>query len=447
MEQKQAKKPISLKTLNLVIVVVAVVVAAVLLFLVLRVERRYAELRTSTDIYLECQEAAPSLNRASDYLTDRVRSFAATGDKKFVDQYFEEANVTKRRDNAIAVIEPYMAESEAIDYLYTAMDNSLELMNVEYHSMALEWEAAGLDKAQLPEELKAIKLTAAEQAMTEDEKHDLAISLLFDDNYQQYKTNIRENVDACTSQLMKEMQETQKQSFDSLTRIMILLLGMIVLLLVLVIAILVLMFRLVIRPMMKAGDYIKDHQTLPVKGPAEIRFLAEAYNEAVEKTRRHHDDLQKAALHDALTGLFNRTGYERIVADLDEEKLCLLLIDVDKFKSVNDQYGHDIGDLVLKKAADILNHQFRSDDMIFRFGGDEYAVIMRNAGPELRDLVKIKIGNANRQMATDEKLPKASFSVGAAFGVGTVTEEIFKAADTALYKVKKAGGCGVEFSE
>ena len=78
MEEKQTKKAISLKTINIFMVVVAVVVVAVLLFLVLRVETRYSELKTSTDIYLKCQEAAPSLNRASDYLTDRVRSFAAT---------------------------------------------------------------------------------------------------------------------------------------------------------------------------------------------------------------------------------------------------------------------------------------------------------------------------------------------------------------------------------
>ena len=133
--------------------------------------------------------------------------------------------------------------------------------------------------------------------------------------------------------------------------------------------------------------------------------------------------------------------------ELSEEKLCLLLLDVDKFKIVNDTYGHDVGDLVLKKVADVLRHQFRANDLIFRFGGDEYAVIMRNAGAELTDLVKIKIGNANRQLATDEHLPETSLSAGAAFGSGAITEELFKRADTALYKVKNSGGCGVSFGE
>jgi len=447
MEEKQTKKAISLKTINILMVAAAVIVVAVLLFLVLRVEKRYSELKNSTDIYLECQEAAPSLNRASDYLTDRVRSFAATGDKRFLDQYFEEANVTRRRDKAIEVLEPYVHDTDALLHLQMAMNSSLELMNIEYHSMLLEWEAAGLDKSVLPDELKNIKLPAEEEALSAEEKHEKAIRLLFDDTYQLYKTDIRDNVDVCTAELMSGMQNEQKHSYDSLSRILFLLFGMIVIMLLLVLAIIFLTLRLVMQPMLRAAEYIKDHQTLPVRGASEVQFLAEAYNDAVEKTQKKHDDLQKAALHDALTGLFNRAGYERIISELEEDHLCLLLIDVDKFKGINDQYGHDVGDLVLKKAADVLRHQFRSDDMIFRFGGDEYAVIMHNAGLHLRDLVKIKIGNANRQMATDEKLPKASFSVGAAFGVGTVTEEIFKAADTALYKVKKAGGCGVEFSE
>ena len=71
---------------------------------------------------------------------------------------------------------------------------------------------------------------------------------------------------------------------------------------------------------------------------------------------------------------------------------------------------------------------------------------MRHAGPNLTDLIKIKVGNANRQLGLDDKLPATSFSVGAAFGNGTVTDELFKGADTALYKVKNAGGCGVEFA-
>ena len=447
MEEKQQKKAISLKTINILMIAVAVVIVVVLLVLILRVEKRYSELKDNTDIYLECQEVAPSLNRASDYLTDRVRSFAATGNKEYLDQYFEEANITRRRDKAIEVLEPYMKGTPAMEYLETAMDYSLELMNIEYHSMRLEWEAAGLDDKALPEELKSVPLTAEEEALSADEKHEKAISLLFDSNYQSYKTNIRENVDACTAELMSDIQKEQVDSYESLSRILFLLFGMMIIMLLLVLALIFITLLLVMRPMLKAAEYIRDNQTLPVKGASEVQFLAEAYNDAFVKTQRKHDDLQKAALHDALTGLFNRAGYEKIISELEEEKLCLLLIDLDKFKGINDQYGHDVGDLVLKKAADVLRHMFRSDDIIFRFGGDEYAVIMHHTGPDLKDLIRIKIGNANKQLAIDDKLPRSSFSVGAAFGKGTVTEELFKEADNALYKVKKAGGCGVEFSE
>ena len=96
---------------------------------------------------------------------------------------------------------------------------------------------------------------------------------------------------------------------------------------------------------------------------------------------------------------------EKLTADLHEEKLCFILMDVDKFKSVNDTYGHDQGDLVLRKVAEVLKHQFRSGDMIFRLGGDEFAVIMVNTGTELQDLVRRKIMTANEELNRGEGIP------------------------------------------
>lgn len=130
--------------------------------------------------------------------------------------------------------------------------------------------------------------------------------------------------------------------------------------------------------------------------------------------------------------------------DLDMAHNALLLVDVDKFKAVNDTYGHDVGDLILKRVAELLAYSFRSTDLVFRLGGDEFVVIMTNVDSSVREQVRAKIEQANvmLQKPTDD-LPPTSLSVGVAFGDRENPEgDIFKDADTALYRVKEAGRCG-----
>lgn len=447
-EQKKnrSKRPISIKTINILMVSTAVAIVIVLMLLAVNIQKKNRSLRVNTDIYLMCQREAPIMNKASDYLTQQVRSFAVTGKTEFINNYFTEVDVSRRREKAIESLEPYMKDTSAIRYLENALQASNELMGIEYYSMILEWESQGLDRTYIPEDIKDLRLTAQDAALSSEEKHQKAIEILFDETYQSYKDTVNENVESCQDELINILDTEHRQNYESLTRLLATLFIMLAIMLIVIIAVILISLELVMNPLIKAANYIKEQQKVPLSGASEMQFLAAAYNDAFEKTRKIHDDLQHEALHDALTGLFNRAGYNRLIEELDEENMCLLLIDVDKFKSVNDQYGHDIGDLVLKKAADVLRHQFRSDDLIFRFGGDEFAVIMRNAGPQLMDLIRIKVGNANRQLAVDDKLPAASFSVGAAFGNRAVTDELFKEADTALYKVKNAGGCGIEFA-
>ena len=443
---KRIKRPISIKTINILMISAAVAIIVILILLVVNIQKKYNSLRANTDIYLMCQREAPMMTKASDYLTQQVRSFAVTGETEYINNYFTEVDVNLRREKAIEFLEPYMKDTPAIRYLESALEASNELMEIEYYSMILEWESLGLDRVYIPEDIKNLKLTADDAALSSEEKHQKAIEIVFDETYQSYKDTVNADVDSCQNELIEILDTEHNRSYESLTRLLVLLFIMLVIMLIVILAVILISLELVMNPLIKAANFIKEQQKVPLSGASEMQFLAEAYNDAFEKTRKIQDDLQHEAMHDALTGLFNRAGYNKLIEELNEESMCLLLIDVDKFKSVNDQYGHDIGDLVLKKAADVLKHQFRSDDLIFRFGGDEFAVIMRHAGPNLTDLIKIKVGNANRQLGLDDKLPATSFSVGAAFGSGTMTDELFKGADTALYKVKNAGGCGVEFA-
>ena len=447
MEDHPQKKPISLRTINIAMIVIAIAAVTIVMFLVLHVQERYKQMHRSTQIYNTCELAAPNLNKGSDYLTEQVRCFAVTGEKHYCDQYFYEAKVLKTRDKAINTLKPYMEGTQAMNYLEDAMKNSVELMDMEYYSMALMWEAMEFPRNNIPEEIASVSLSAEDAALSKEEKHQKAIQMVFDSIYQSYKTTISYDVDLCVSELMNTMKTELEESYDEFNRMLTFQLIMIIVLLCVVLGVIIITLRLVMRPMMRAAEYIRDNQTLPVRGASELQLLASAYNDVFEKSKKRQEYLREKALHDSLTGLFNRTGYDTLIEQLEENSFCLILIDVDKFKRINDQHGHDVGDEVLKKVAAVLHDQFRAEDLIFRFGGDEFAVIMRKTGEHLTALVRSKIEAANKMLSEAEDLPQTSLSAGAVFGSGTVTDSLFKKADTALYKTKNEGGCGITFSK
>lgn len=155
--------------------------------------------------------------------------------------------------------------------------------------------------------------------------------------------------------------------------------------------------------------------------------------------------LTNKAETDELTGLINRAGYDRLLEELELKNTILLLVDTDKFKGINDRYGHETGDRVLKKISKSLLANFRQNDYVCRIGGDEFAVLMLNTGALEDERIQDKIRYINRELATSaaDELPTVSVSVGAARGTGAEDwTTLFKQADSVLYKVKQEGGRG-----
>lgn len=156
--------------------------------------------------------------------------------------------------------------------------------------------------------------------------------------------------------------------------------------------------------------------------------------------------LKKKADSDPLTGLLNRVAMERstrvvIAGEGREEKHAFMILDFDNFKQVNDTLGHSEGDRLLIEFAEELTHLFRADDLLARMGGDEYAMLMKYVDSEQSVLDKA------------EQVRRAMERVSAAFGMavtvsigialyardGGTFEELYKAADAALYRVKNSG--------
>ena len=158
---------------------------------------------------------------------------------------------------------------------------------------------------------------------------------------------------------------------------------------------------------------------------------------------------ERKSITDALTGLYNRywmaEQYERVLkrCKMDDKPVCLLMLDIDRFKSYNNQYGHLVGDHTLCYVADMLQKQFRPTDMIARFGGDEFTVLMPDTG--LDDAINIA-GKVRERIVSGPRIGQAqdaspvTVSVGVVEMTGSDTlQTMLNNADSAMYRAKEKG--------
>jgi diguanylate cyclase (GGDEF)-like protein len=150
---------------------------------------------------------------------------------------------------------------------------------------------------------------------------------------------------------------------------------------------------------------------------------------------------------DPLTGLPNRRYFDEYSTLLARRRrtgdaVAVLMIDIDKFKGLNDTYGHPIGDQVLRSVAGAITAAVRDEDVPARIGGEEFAVLLRNPGPEVALEVGERVRKAVRDLdLADVGVPGVSVSVGVANASGPdePIQSLVDRADHALLRAKRAG--------
>lgn len=173
--------------------------------------------------------------------------------------------------------------------------------------------------------------------------------------------------------------------------------------------------------------------------------LAEV-REDLSKAQVKEEEAQQIALQDALTGLPNRLSFDQaldhglIQAKRHGWGLAVLFIDIDKFKSINDSHGHDLGDQVLRMVANCLQSSVRDGDMASRWGGDEFVCLLLEVKQEA-DVIRLAEKMVSR-IAEACEFNGTVFSIRASVGIalyptdGETADILFKNADTAMYKAK-----------
>lgn len=196
-----------------------------------------------------------------------------------------------------------------------------------------------------------------------------------------------------------------------------------------------------------AQDYL-------VKGQGQPELLARSIRYAIER-KRAEERLTYLAQYDQLTGLVNHTLFrDRLIHAMARSKrlqqpMGLMLLDLDRFKAVNDTLGHDAGDQLLKVVADRLHECVREVDTVARMGGDEFTIILEGLSNE-EDLVVVA-RRITRSLSEPFNIQERQTSIGVSIGITIYPtddheiDDLLRHADAAMYRAKQRGGNTFEF--
>ncbi len=182
---------------------------------------------------------------------------------------------------------------------------------------------------------------------------------------------------------------------------------------------------------------------------AEFKQLGGFFNEMLSMLESSHHDLEKQSTHDHLTDLYNRRKFEEdleneiLLAARYQRKFSLVMVDLDDFKRVNDEYGHAAGDSVLIRFSNVLKENIRGSDLVARLGGDEFCILLHETNCDMATEVCKNI----QQFLAENPLEFQGehYAIVGSFGIagypqhGTESETLMQAADKAMYQAKRDG--------
>ncbi|WP_193072255.1 GGDEF domain-containing protein [Pseudomonas sp. FME51] len=174
-----------------------------------------------------------------------------------------------------------------------------------------------------------------------------------------------------------------------------------------------------------------------------------ALEQEIERRKLLEQELKRQATTDPLTGLFNRRQYEMLFRRERERcrrqgtSICLAMADLDSFKRLNDELGHDSGDTALKHVADLFTAQLREGDVVGRFGGEEFIILLPDTGAieaeRVIERLRARLEETPVMLKGEPRTITATFSVSAVWDGETDILETLRRVDEGLYSGKRAG--------
>ncbi len=201
----------------------------------------------------------------------------------------------------------------------------------------------------------------------------------------------------------------------------------------------------------RIADTLLTATTEAISSNQSMRNQLESVEKDTSELKNQVKQLQDQASRDSLTGLYNRTALSQQLDSMiergasEDAPLSLLMVDIDHFKRFNDNFGHLIGDEVIRRVSMALQHGVRDVDVAARFGGEEFTVVLLDTDLDEAMEVAQKLHEAISKLvlvrrSTKEKLPGITVSMGAScLQPGDSRESLIERADQALYHAKESG--------
>ncbi len=198
--------------------------------------------------------------------------------------------------------------------------------------------------------------------------------------------------------------------------------------------------------------YTVSQVITPIRDDKDVITHFVAIQHGIPITDRERQEIQRLAFHDSLTGLPNRVLFldllRQAITQAEQQKrmLALMFLDLDRFKDVNDQLGHAVGDKLLISVAERLEHAVRKSDVVARLSGDEFAVLVTHLDqPTVVDTLAAElVETVSQPFSLDGHTVGVEVSIGISLYPrdGLSADDLLQRADSAMYRAKQRGGRG-----
>ena len=434
---RKQSRGIHLNHLNVLLIFIGLVLALFMVFSMYQTSNSFNQIVNVTEAYLSAQQTAGMLNSISVDMAEQCTAFIHSGTPDLTYAYAGQLNAI---DGQIEANAAYADAGESEDeFLVKALAAFRTKIATETRAMRLMADTLPMGLEAFPPLIQQTELSEEDRALSPEEKKKTALGLISSEEYLALGTTISDAVDDSHRVASEKGKNRAMQTAAQVEKVMRRQKILVFLFVVVALAALLLNRMLIISPIQRSVENLDKREPMPVEGSYEVRHLANVYNEVLKDNAEKTEALSYAATHDALTGLLNRAEFDRLYKELKEEKIGIMVADVDHFKQFNDEFGHRTGDQVLKAVAGKLTEHFREEDRICRIGGDEFCIVMPGLGQDHAETVTERIRQINHELQESlSELPPVTISAGFAFwNRPNPGESLFRDADDTLLSVKK----------
>ena len=445
---RKASGGIRITLINVLLILFGLILSAGIISSTYRTENTFHSVYSTSDTYMISQQTTGMLDTLSASMKAECRAFLEDGDPSYVHAFSGQLSALNEQLEASAVSRSSREDTEADLHLDNALAAFLEMNETELRAMRLAAETRKVPVTAYPELLQKVELSEEDLALTPEQKMEKAEALLSSDAFTAAEKLMNSEIDV-NHRLNSEISRKELDEGVIVLRNVVRYLKVCAFLFI-IFAVLALIANhlLIVRPIQHSVKNLDRREEIPVRGSYEVRHMAEAYNSLLEENTRKQEVLAYTAAHDALTQVLNRGAFEEVYhSDSLNDYGALIIADVDHFKYYNDNHGHDTGDLVLQAVVNAFREHIRSDDLLFRIGGDEFVVLLKSLSTDSRERVMELIRLINEKLSSGaDGMPCLTISAGIAYREDLKEgEDLFKCADTALLWVKDNGrrGCAI----